>query len=184
MARNKNPFTDRQFRLLEAIRAKIQEITDPDPEVIRHDRYEFYTSQTKKWGKIIKIRFPPRTTEIKSELAESAGLYTEARREKLAEIRKSRGIKTARNTDAMLFEEEWNAIAFKLKKAMYITGLINFLFAVGDNPLAEPCRLMQEIVLTEYTNITTKKPPIHNENAETPQSKGFKPYIDELAECD
>lgn len=184
MHRNKNPFTDRQLRLLEAIRAKIQEINDPKPEVIRHDSYEFYTIQTKKYGKIVKIRFPSRSTQIKAELAESAGLYNGARREKLAEIRKQRGIKMARNTDAMLFEEEWNGIVFKLKKAMYTAGLINFMFAEDGSSLAEPCRLMQEIVLTEYPNITAKKCPIHIKNAETPESKGIRPYTDDLAECD
>lgn len=183
MIRNQNPFTDRQLRLLEAIRQKMLEITDPDPDVIRHDRYEFYTTLTKRYGRIIKIRFPPRSTQIKAELSESAGLYTETRRIKITEIRKQRGIKMARNADAMLFEEEWNAIAFKFKKAMYTTGLINFLFATGDNPLAEPCRLMQEIILTEYPNIKAKKAPIHTENSETLKSKGIRPYSDELEEC-
>ena len=182
MIRNKNPFTDRQLRLLEAIRAKIQEITDHNPGVIRHDHFEFYTSQTKKYGRIVKIRFPPRSTQIKSELAETAGLYTEARREKLAEIRTKHAIKTARNTDAMLFEEEWNAIAFKLKKALYTTGLINFMFATDNQALSIPCRLMQEIVMVEYSNITAKKESIHTENSETSESMGIKPYSDELAE--
>jgi hypothetical protein len=183
MTRNQNPFTDRQLRLLVAIRAKIQEITDPNPDIIRHDRYEFYTSQTKRYGRIVKIRFPPRSTAIKAELAESAGLYTEARREKLAQIRKEKGIKTARNTDAMLFEEEWNAIAFKLKKAMYTTGLINFMFAAGNSPLAEPCRLMQQIVMTEYPNITDKRNPINTEDC-APATKAGRSYTDELMEVE
>lgn len=185
MHRNQNPFTNRQLRLLEAIRAKIQEINDPNPEVIRHESYEFYTSCTKKYGNIIKIRFHPRiSTRIKAELAESSGLYTENRRKQIADIRKQCGIKMARNVDAMLFEEEWNGIAFKLKRAMYITGLINFMFVEGNYPLAEPCRLMQEIILAEYPTITVKRAPIHAKNAEPTESKGIRPYTDELAECD
>lgn len=63
--------------------------------------------------------FPPRSTAIKTEIAKSAGLYTETRRKKIAEIRNQLGIKIARNADAMLFEEEWNSIAFKLKKGPF-----------------------------------------------------------------
>ncbi len=183
MTRNKNPFTPRQLRLLEAIRDKIKEINDPNPDVIRHDRYKFFTVQTKKYGKLVKVKFPPRSTQIKAEITEKAGLYTKERREKLAEIRKERGIKTARNTDAMLFEEEWNAIAFKLKKAMYTTGLINFMFATGQEPLADPCRLMQGIIMTEYPNITAKQDPIPTDEDQAQKKKG-KSYEEELMEVE
>jgi len=179
MTRNKNPFTDRQLRLLEAIRAKIQEITDPDADVIRPETVKFYSSQTKKYGKIIKIKFPPRSVAIKAELSEAAGLFNSARREKLKEIRKKYYIKPAAHADARLFEEEFNQISFKLKKAMFITGLTNFLLTTGDSPLAEPCRLTQEIIMSEYPNITEKRAPLP---AEDPAPKQGKTYEEELME--
>jgi len=184
MIRNQQPLTDRQLRLLEAIRAKIKKITDPAPDVISHDRYEFYTSNTKRYGKIIKIRFPPRSTAIKSELAKTAGLFTDARREKLDEIRTKHQIKTARNTDAMLFEETWNDIAFKLKKSLYTAGLINFLFAKTGEQASTPLQLTQDIIMAEYPSISSKRDPIHTETPETTESVGDRSYIDELAECE
>jgi hypothetical protein len=53
--RNPQPFTERQIRFLEAIREKIRQINDPDPDIITHESYEFNIEQTKQFGKIPKI---------------------------------------------------------------------------------------------------------------------------------
>ena len=40
--RNLAPFTDRQIRLLEAVREKVFQIEDPDPDIITDESYEFH----------------------------------------------------------------------------------------------------------------------------------------------
>ena len=64
--RNPQPFTERQIRILETIREKIQQINDPDPDIITHESYEFHIEQTKQFGKIPKIRFRPNSGQIKA----------------------------------------------------------------------------------------------------------------------
>lgn len=184
MIRNKNPFTDRQLRLLDSIRQKILEIEDPNPDVIRHDRYEFYTTVTKRYGKIVKIRFMPlsRSTAIKAELAGRAKLFNKTKREQLEKIRKKYSIKAARNTDAMLFEEEWNNLMIRLKRYIYFSGIFNQYFTTGKEQLARPIKLIQQIVLEEYPLIKAKRDPIHTENPETSEFRRIRPYTDELAE--
>jgi len=186
--RNQNAFTDRQLRLLEAIREKIRQINDPDPEVIRHESYEFRIELTKQFGKIPKIRFKPNGCHIKAELVEKAGLIDESQDEKKAEIRKKFGIREARNSRANLFESEWNNIMLKVKKATFVASFINQLFATDQQTIAEPIGLIQQIVMDEYAQIRVKREPIigneSSEIAETLKNKGVKPYDQQLSELE
>jgi len=179
--RNPNPFTARQIRLLEAIREKIREINDPDPEVITNESYEFHTEQTKQFGKIPKIRFRPNSGQIKAEIIEKDGLIDESQSEKKVEIRKKYGIREARNSKANLFESEWNNIMFKVKKATFTAAYINQLFATGQQTVSEPIALFQSVVMEEYAGqIKVKMDGIHTEGPEINEKEPVKGYGEEL----
>jgi len=178
--RNQNPFTQRQIRLLEAIREKLQEVNDPDPEIITNESYEFYTETKKDFGQIPKLRFRPNSTRIKAEIIDSAGLIDESQKEKKAAIRAKFSIKKARNAKANLFESEWNNIMHKLKKATFTLAYINQLFATGSQQVADPIALLQSIIQEEYKDRIKAKEPIHDPG----QAKPGSSYKDELMEAE
>ena len=187
--RNRDPFTKRQIKFLEAVREKIRKINDPEPEIITHESYEWFTKQTKQFGKIPKLRFRPNSGQIKAELVRNAGLVDESKRNEITQIRQKYGIIEARNQEARLFESEWNNIMLKAKKATFTVALINQIFAAQDQELSDPIRLMQRIVMDEYApQITARKEPIYPSEtakpAEPQEKKGFKPYDEELAELE
>ena len=149
MLRNPNPFTARQTRLLEAVRERIREINDPDPEIITNESYEFNIEQTKQFGKIPKIRFRPNSCYIKAELVEKAGLVDKIRQDQISQIRQKYGIKKARNGLANLFESEWNNIMFKAKKAAFTLAFINQRFSAASQRVADPILGLQQIIMEE-----------------------------------
>ena len=167
--RNPNPFTERQVRFLEAVRERIREINHPDPEIITHDSYEWYVGETKQFGRIPKISFKP-----------------ESRREEIAQIRQKYGIRKARNTDARLFEAEWNNIMLKAKKAPFTAGYLNQLFAIREQTVADPITLLQRIVMDEYARqVKARREPIHAESDDLRKNQpnnDIRPYDEELAE--
>jgi len=182
--RNPNPFTDRQIRLLEAIREKIRHINDPEPEIITDEFYEWLTESTKQFGRIPKIRFSPQSSRIKAELIKDAGLIDELREVELSRIRQKYCIKEARNRKARLFESEWNNIMLKVKKAMFTAGYINQLLATDQETVAEPIALMQQIVTDEYApQIKVKRQGIQTNKdmvEEKTEKENIKGYDDEL----
>jgi len=192
MSRNPNPFTERQTRLLEAIRERICEISDPDPEIITHESYEWYTEQTKQFGKIPKIRFYPNSCLAKAEIIEKGGLINESRQQEIAQLRQNIGIKKPRDKEsriiARLFESEWNNIMLKAKKATFTVALINQLFCSIDQTISEPIRHLQNIVMEEYSpQIKNKRNNIKEKEKEKSgsekyQNKNFKSYDEELRE--
>ena len=187
--RNPNPFTERQVHLLEALHEKIRQIDDPDPDIITHESYDWNIESTKQFGKIPKIRFHPKSCQIKAELIEKAGLVDEARQEQISQIRRKYGIRKARNGMANLFESEWNNIMLKAKKATFTLALVNLLFTAEHQTVSDPVALLQQIVMDEYgAQIKERKEPIHPQNVKgTPKSygiTGIKPYDQELSELD
>jgi len=161
MLRNPNAFTARQIRFLEAVRERIREINDPDPEVITNESYEFNIEQTKQFGKIPKIRLRPNSCQIKSELVEKAGLVDKARQEQISHIRERYGIEKARNGLANLFESEWNNIMFKAKKAAFTLAFINQRFSTARQRVADPIVALQHIIMEEHApQIMKGRPPI------------------------
>ena len=194
MNRNPNPFTERQLRLLEAIQKKISEINDPDPEIITHESYEWFTEQTKQFGKIPKIRFYPNSCLTKAEIIEKAGLINESRQQEIAQLRKNIGIKKPRDKTsrirARLFESEWNNIMLKAKKATFTVALINQRFCSNDQTISEPIEHLQRIVMDEYSpQINAKREDIDGKEkeksrSETQENMGIKPYDEELTEIE
>lgn len=187
--RNPNPFTERQVRLLEALHEKIRQIDDPDPDIITHESYDWNIESTKQFGKIPKIRFHPKSCQIKAELIEKAGLVDEARQEQISQIRRKYGIRKARNGLANLFESEWNNIMLKAKKATFTIALVNLLFSAEHQTVSDPVALLQQIVMDEYgAQIKERNVPIHTHNVkgapESPEIPEIKPYDQELAGLD
>lgn len=184
--RNPQPFTDRQIRLLEAIREKMRQINDPDPNIITHESYEFHIEQTKQFGKIPKIKFRPNSGQIKAGIIENAGLIDVSHNEKKAEIRQKFGIREARNSKANLFESEWNNIMLKVKKATVVAAYINQLFATDQQTIAEPMQFLQSVVMEEYSKqIKVKRDIIHSkEKPETQENGSFRSYEEELMEVE
>ena len=190
--RNPNPLTERQVRLLEAIQKKISEINDPDPEVITHESYEWFTEQTKQFGKIPKIRFYPNSCLTKAEIIEKAGLINESRQQEITHLRENIGIKRPRDKESRvrsrLFESEWNNIMLKAKKATFTVALINQLFCSTYQTISEPIEHLQNIVMDEYSpQINAKREDIYEKEkeksgSETYQNKNFKSYDEELRE--
>ena len=190
--RNPNPFTERQLRLLEAIREKISEINDPDPEIITHETYEWSTQQTRQFGKIPKIRFYPHSCLTKAEIITKAGLIDESRQQEITQLRKNIGIKMPRDKESRiksrLFESEWNNIMLKAKKATFTIALINQLFCASEQTISEPIEHLQNIVMDEYSpQIKTKREDINGKKKEgsgpeTYEHNNFKPYDEELRE--
>ena len=194
MIRNPNPFTERQTRLLKAIQKRICEINDPDPEIITHESYEWFTEQTKQFGKIPKIRFYPNSCLAKAEIIEKAGLINESRQQEIAQLRENIGIKKPRDKEsrimARLFESEWNNIMLKAKKATFTVALINQLFCSIDQTISEPIEHLQNIVMEEYSpQIKAKRDNINEKTkeksrSETQENTGIKPYDEELAQLE
>ena len=194
MIRNTNPFTERQVRLLEVIRKKISEINDPDPEIITHESYEWFTEQTKQFGSIPKIRFYPNSCLTKAEIIGKAGLINESRQQEITQLRENIGIKKPRDKisriRARLFESEWNNIMLKAKKATFTVALINQLFCSIHETISEPIEHLQNIVMDEYSpQIKVRREGIHGKKkekigSETQENTGIKPYDEELTEIE
>ena len=185
--RNPNPFTERQVRLLEALREKIRQIDDPDPDIITHESYDWNIETTRQFGRIPKIRFHPKSCQIKAELIEKAGLVDEARQEQISQIRRKYGIRKARNGMANLFESEWNNIMLKAKKATFTLALVNLLFTAEHQIVSDPVTLLQQIVMDEYASrIKERKDTIHPRDvkraSKSDEIPGIKPYDQELSE--
>ena len=181
--RNPNPFTARQIKLLEAIREKLRQINDPDPEIITNESYDWYTETITGIGKIPKIRFKPGSQSIKSDIMEQAGLtesISDDRKQKRSQARDRHNLNSKPKTDterlADLFGKEWNNIALKLKKAAFTAAYINQLFSTGQQQVSDPIQLLQSIITEEYKDQIKIGEPIHDPEPAKPESS----YEDEL----
>ena len=184
--RNPDAFTKRQIRLIKAVRDKVCEINDPNPEIITDETYQWRYEQTRQFGRIPKIRFKPYCSQAKAELVRQAGLIDDNRERQLEQLRRKYGVRSAKNKEARLFESEWNNIMFKIKKAAFTVGFLNQIFSGSDQKVAEPIRIMQEIVLEEFSlQLKAKQKPIHMVDsakpAETRKNKAIRPYDQQLA---
>lgn len=188
--RNPNPFTKRQIRLLSAVSEKIREITDPEPEIITDEQFDWKKARTCEFGELVKIGFGPYACQTKAELVRKAGLTPAGRDEELAKLRQQHGIKQVTNREARLFEAEWNNAIFKVKKALFTVGLMNYLFAFPGQDIAEPIRIMQRIVMDEYFPVKPagkkgrKNKAEPSKPAETQKNRRIKPYDEQLAELE
>ena len=183
--RNPDPFTERQVRLLEALCEKIRQIDDPDPEFITHESYDWNIELTRRFGRIPKIRFHPKSCQIKAELVEKARLVDQARQEQISQIRRKYGLRKARNGMANLFESEWNNIMLKAKKAALTLAFINQRFSTATQKIADPIIALQQIIMAEHSSqiqgeITPVKCKKMRKNLSENGKETFIPYDKEL----
>ena len=192
MPYNPNPFTDRQLAFLKAIHKRLAQITKPDPDVITHESYSFRTEHTVKYGSIPKLDLKPNRQQIKADIMRDAGLdtpMTDHRKSARQKARTSAGHKNPQQPPksdrqhlAALFDETWNEIMFKVKKAACTAALINQHFTTDTELLAEPMRQIQTIIMTEYQDhIKAPTAPITDpEPARPAQGKSYEDELDQM----
>ena len=162
--RNPNPFTKRQIQLLAALRNRLVQITDPDPEIITHESFTWATKATKQFGTIPTIIFKPTgsANRIKGEIVREAKLLNQKREEDLINIQLQFGIRARKHKEARLFNAELDNLMFAIKKHTYAAALINKLFATESQKLSDPIQLMQRIIMTEHkATMGQQTAPIH-----------------------
>ena len=185
MVRNRNVFTSRQIKLLQAMVEKLKAITDPDPKIITHETFTWQIKQTKQFGKLPAISFKPNCNQIKAEITRAANLTNKNHDTSLQKLRDQFGIKNIKNREARLFNSELDNILFAWKKHIYAAALINNFFATNTQTISEPFTLMQEILKDEYKMLFQNTDPIHDHETtqtETQESIEIKSYEKELLE--
>ena len=185
--RNIYPFTARQLRFLEAIQSKLVQITDPDPEFITHETFEFKIKQTKQFGPLPAIVFKPHSNQIKAEIVRKAGLIDKDREAALQKIREKYGIHAQRHREARLFNAEWDNLMLKVKKAVYASAWINKLFSTEKQVVSAPIKILQQIVMQEYVKeIGQTFSPIHDGGVDRSinEVRCVESYKDELMDLD
>ena len=187
MVRNRNVFTSRQIKLLQATLEKLKEITDPDPEIITHETFKWHIKQTKQFGKLPALSFKPNCNQIKAEITRSANLTNKTRNTSLQKIRDQFGISDIKNREARLFNSELDNILFAWKKHIYAAALINNFFTAANQTVSEPFVLMQEILKEEYIMLFQPPGPIHDHGTTQPktqESRKMRTYEQELLDED
>ena len=185
MVRSHDPFTKRQLLFLEALRNKICDITDPEPEILTHEDYAWHYEQTKEFGRIPKIRFKPYSTRIKAEIMKNASLVSKDKEIALEKMRKKYGINSDKYSRARNFESEWNSLMVKALRAMKVLARLNSMFAAKGQSVSDLVKMLQEIVLAEsFTSKNHSKKQIFqttiSETAEKPKFKRERPYNEVL----
>lgn len=181
--RNPNPFTDRQQRFLQAIIKRLRKISDPTPEIITRETYEFKIKKTVQFGAIPAIIFKPHSNQIKAEIIQDAGLLTPDRKQQLNKIRKKYGILEKKHKEARLFNSEWDNLMFAFKKDLLTSSLINRLFSTQHQSISEPASLMQQILIEEHKELSQRHNAIYDsQQANLIKNKGIKTYTEKLRE--
>jgi hypothetical protein len=144
-------FALKQLRFLKVLTNRLQELDDPNPDVITHDSYEYHETCLKGIGVMPKITFKPygKSTQIKAEIMRSANIDDESRKREIDEIRKKYGIKTARDTEtrilARLFESYWNNYWRSIRTALSRIEQAQRLFITNperNETVSKPMRIM------------------------------------------
>jgi len=172
--------TTRQQRFMEALTAKIQELDDPEPDIITNEGYKYDVSDTKKDKRQLpKIIFKPygKDSKIKAEIMRSAELGDIADLEqKKAEWKKKTGHKVAQDKEDYILARRFNSYWIKywapIAKAIEILQDPQQRFTKPDQTVAEPIRLLMR----------DKIPATPVREPEKPESDTEKPYNDVLAE--
>ena len=174
-------FALKQLRFLKVLTNRLQELDDPNPDVITHDSYEYHETCLKGIGVMPKITFKPygKSTQIKAEIMRSANIDDESRKREIDEIRKKYGIKTARDTEtrilARLFESYWNNYWRSIRTALSRIEQAQRLFITNperNETISKPMRIL-------IGNVADIKEAKQGE-----EKQGKKSYADELMEVD
>ena len=141
----------KQSLFLSALRSKLVELDDPNPDVITHDSYHYHETTLKGIGTIPKITFTPygQSTKIKAEILRKSNLSNESRQTEIAKIRAKFGLKTARDTQnrilARLFESYWNNYWRSIRTALARIEQAQKLFITTSDKgetISEPMKIL------------------------------------------
>ena len=182
------PHQSKQSLFLTALHKKLQEIDNPDPDIITHDSYQYHEINLKSMGIIPKITFKPygKSTQIKAEIMHQANLYDESRQREIDEIRKKFGLKTARDTEtrilSRLFESYWNGYWRSIKTALTRIEQAQKLFITNTEKgetISKPMRILMGNVVPN-----NRGKVVPNEENQDEKNIQKKSYTDELMEVD
>ena len=175
--RNPNPFTDRQLRLVKALRDALQELLGTGRD------YEFRLKRTKQFGLIPTLKFDRNAQDIKTEVIQKAGLYDEERKKKLREIQERYGVRARVDHEARLFNSEFDNLMFALKKHLYAIALTTNQFAgLRPDDSDRFFSLLQESVLRDFAQDFPSNPSKKNIQSNSPNNSSKKSYLNELKE--
>ena len=175
----------KQSLFLFALRSRLVELDDPDPEVITHDNYKYHETTLKGIGTIPKITFNPfgKSSQTKAQIIRHANLDNKSRQTEIVQIRAKFGLKTARDTEnrilARLFESYWNGYWRSVKTALSRIEQAQKLFITQSKSekgetISEPMKILMGNVV-----LSTEEKEKPNQNR-----KEKKSYRDELMEVE
>ena len=154
-----------QQKWLEALSAKILEINDPDPEVIRHDTYEWSLTNLKGIGKIPKISFFPhgRDTQIKAEIMRKAGIIQNPDwAKKKARIAKEKGMKLADDKVDRQLARAFNKLSIeywsKARTAILLLQESQMRFCKDGQSLSDPVQLIIADIIPGFQRDSESEP--------------------------
>ena len=154
-----------QKKWLEALTAKLWEIDDPNPEVLRHDTYEWSLTNLKGIGFIPKISFSPhgRDTQKKAEIMRNAGLVQKQDwKEKKARIAKEKGLKLADDKEDRQLARTFNKLSIgywsKVRSAILLLQEAQMRFCKDGETLSVPVQLIIADILPGFQRDSESEP--------------------------
>lgn len=165
MPRNPNPFTKKERRFLESLRAELSRIRDPDKVIDDSQDFSFSLQQTQKFGVIPKIRFNANSLATKERIMNEAGY---------APVTKKSSWRAKRDAAASAFEKTWDALMFKLVKAGKVMATFNQALTMEGQAVSELITLVQRCIAPDKVEGS-----IHDPNKAKTEPRS---YMDELHE--
>jgi len=159
---NPDPLTEYQKRFMEAVRAKLIEIRNPNKEVLDNRDFDFRNKHTKKFGTIPTIVFKPNAMEIKYEIMSDIG-YRPLTDITTSPLRR-------RNMASSAFDKIWDNLMFRLVKSAKMVAIFNQSLTLTGQEIAEIITLTQRCI-----DLKAPSGHIHNDEIEIEKS-----YLDEL----
>ena len=170
------PLINKQSLFLSALRKKLVELDDPDPDIITHESYTYTETTRSGFGKIPKITFKPygKNRKIKADIMRSSGIYDPAVEKEIAKIRqKYNPIQANQKEDIILekrFDSFWNAYWKSIRRSLNRIEQAQKLFITsGDEQISIPFQILGVTPKAKKEEINKKK---------------SKNYMDELMEVE
>lgn len=141
--------TESQKAWLNALENKLEQLDDPDPDIITKDYYVWTLTNLKGMGKIPKVSFGPygRDTLIKADIMRNASLIlSDDWQKKKADIRKKYGYKPADSFEDRVLARKFNKFSneywARVQKALTLLQDAQKRFCKPGQTLADPAKLI------------------------------------------
>ena len=150
----------KQEHFLIALRNKLKEMEDPNPDIITHDSYTYHETTLAEYAKMPKIRFHPygKSKIIKAEIMRTSNIYDEKTEKRIDEIKEKYKSTTTFPSPKQLKEQEdtilanrfdsyWNNYWRSIRTALNRINQAQKIFITTSNPenkdqISEPMRIM------------------------------------------